>query len=46
MKGISNLKNEIKIITSSDELSGLWKEFLERRTTGSLINPDTMDKFN
>jgi hypothetical protein len=46
MKGISNLKNEVKIITSLDELFGLWKEFLERHTTRSLINPDTMEKFN
>jgi hypothetical protein len=38
VKGISDLKNEVKIITSPDELFGLWKEFLERHTTGSLIN--------
>jgi hypothetical protein len=46
VKGISDLKNEVKIITSPDELFGLWKEFLERHTTGALINPDTMEKFN
>jgi hypothetical protein len=46
MKGISDLKNEIKIITSPDELFGLWKEFLERHSIGALINPDTMEKFN
>jgi hypothetical protein len=46
VKGISDLKNEVKIITSRDELFGLWKEFLERHTTGSLINPDTMERFN
>jgi hypothetical protein len=46
VKGISDLKNEVKIITSLDELFGLWKEFLERHTTGSLINPDTMERFN
>jgi hypothetical protein len=46
VKGIFDLKNEVKIITSPDELFGLWKEFLERHTTGSLINPDTMEKFN
>jgi hypothetical protein len=40
------MKNEIKIITSLDELFGLWKEFLERHTTGALINPYTMEKFN
>jgi hypothetical protein len=46
VKGISDLKNEIKIITSLDELFGLWKEFLERHSTRALINPDTMEKFN
>jgi hypothetical protein len=46
VKGISDLKNEIKIITSPDELFGLWKEFLERHSTGALINLDTMEKFN
>jgi hypothetical protein len=34
VKGISDLKNEIKIITSPNE------------STGALINPDTMEKFN
>ena len=46
MKGISDLKNEVKIITSPDELFGLWKEFLEMHTIGSLINPNTMERFN
>ena len=46
VKGISNLKNEIEIITSPDELFGLWKEFLERHTMGSFVNPDTTKKFN
>ena len=46
MKGISDLKNEVKIITLPDELFGLWKEFLEMYTTRSLINPDTMERFN
>jgi hypothetical protein len=27
-------------------LFALWKEFLERHSTGALINPDTMEKFN
>ena len=46
MKGISDLKNEVKIITSPDELFGLWKEFLEIHTMGCLISPDTMERFN
>ena len=39
------MKNEVKIITSSDELFVLWK-FLERHSIGALINPSTMEKFN
>jgi hypothetical protein len=46
VKGISDLKNEVKIITSPNELFGLWKEFLDTHTMGDLINPDTMEKFN
>jgi hypothetical protein len=46
IKGISNLTNEVKIITSPNELFGLWKEFLDRHTMGAFINPDTMKKFN
>jgi hypothetical protein len=46
VKGISDLKNEIKIITLPDELFELWKEFLERHSTGALRNPETMEKFN
>ena len=46
MKGISDLKNEVKIITLPDELFGLWKEFLEMHTTGFLVNLDTMERFN
>jgi hypothetical protein len=46
VKGISDLKNEVMIITSPDELFALWKEFLERHSTGAFINPVTMEKFN
>ena len=46
MRGISDLKNKVKIITSLDELFGLWKEFLEMHTMRSLINLDTMESFN
>jgi hypothetical protein len=44
--GISNLKNEVKIITSLDETFELWKEFLEKHSTSGLINPDTLARFN
>jgi hypothetical protein len=46
VRGIADLKNEVKIITSSDETFELWKEFLEKHSTGGLINPDTGDRFN
>jgi hypothetical protein len=44
--GISDFKNEVKIITSPDETFELWKEFLEKHSTGGLINPDTLVRFN
>jgi hypothetical protein len=46
VRGISDLKNEVKIITSPDETFELWKEFLEKHSTGGLINPDTLARFN
>jgi hypothetical protein len=46
VRGISDLKNEVKIITSPDETFELWKEFLEKHSTGSLINLDTLARFN
>ena len=33
-------------MTSPDETFELWKEFLEKHSTGGLINPDTGDQFN
>jgi hypothetical protein len=41
VRGIFDLKNEVKIITSPNETFELWKEFLEKHSTGGLINPDT-----
>jgi hypothetical protein len=46
VRGIFNLKNEVKIITSPDETFELWKEFLEKHSTGGLINPDMLARFN
>jgi hypothetical protein len=46
IRGIADLKNEVKIITSPDETFKLWKEFLEKHSTGDLINSDTGDRFN
>jgi hypothetical protein len=46
VRGIADLKNDVKIITSPDETFELWKEFLEKHSIGSLINPDTGVRFN
>jgi hypothetical protein len=46
VRGISDLKNEVKIITSPNETFELWKEILERYSTVALINPNTMARFN
>jgi hypothetical protein len=46
VRGIADLKNEVKIITSPDETFELWKEFLEKHSTGGLINSDTGVWFN
>ena len=46
VKGIADLKNEVKIITSLDETFELWKEFLELHSIGGLMNPDTRIWFN
>jgi hypothetical protein len=46
IRGIYDLKNEVKIITSPDKTFELWKEFLEKHYTSGLINPDTRVRFN
>ena len=46
VRRIVDLKNEVKIITSQDETFELWKEFLQKHSTSSLINLDTGDWFN
>ena len=46
VKGIADLKNKVKIITSPDETFKLWKEFLELHSSAGLINPDTGAWFN
>jgi hypothetical protein len=46
VRGIADLKNEVKIITSLDETFNLWKEFLEKHSIGGLINPDIGVRFN
>ena len=46
VKGIADLKSEVKIITSPDETFELWKEFLELHSTSGLINLDIGVWFN
>ena len=46
MRGIADLKNRVKIITSLDKTFELWKEFLEKHSTRGFINLDTGDLFN
>lgn len=42
----SEIKNELLIITASDEIFQLWSEFITAHSSGGLINPDTGEKFN
>jgi hypothetical protein len=46
VRGISDLKNEVKITTSPDKIFELWKEFLDKHSNGGLINRDTGVRFN
>jgi hypothetical protein len=46
IREIADLKNEVKIITSLDETFELWKEFLDKHSTSSLINLDIGVRFN
>jgi len=43
---ITDVKNEIKIITLLDEIFKLWEEFLERHSSGDLINLETCLTYN
>jgi hypothetical protein len=40
------VKNEVTIITASDELFDLWAEFITAHSNGELIDPDIGKKFN
>ena len=46
IKGIVDLKNNVKIITSPDKTFELWKEFLEKHSISGLIYLDTRVRFN
>ena len=45
VNGPVDVKNELRMITMEDEHFSMWKEFIERRHRGELINPDTLDMF-
>jgi hypothetical protein len=43
---LSDVKNDVTIITASDEIFDLWAQFITSHSNGELINPDTFKKFN
>ena len=40
------LVNELKIITTPEEIYNLWSEVISNAAHGELYNPDTGSKFN
>ncbi len=46
VKGTTDIKNEIRVITLADDHYEMWRDFLEKHHSGSLVNPDTLEKFN
>ncbi len=46
MKGPSNVKNEMKIMSVADNHFQLWVEFFSKHSSRDLINPDTLLPFN
>jgi hypothetical protein len=46
IKGSSDLKNEIRIMTVLNDHFLLWKEFFKKHAVGELINLDTGLRFN
>ena len=45
MHGPANIKNEMVIITASEDQFNLWKEFITKHSTGELIDPETFERF-
>jgi hypothetical protein len=43
---LSNVKNEVTIITALDKNFALWSDFITSHSTGELIDPDIQKKFN
>ena len=42
----ADIKNELLIITTRDDLFQLWAKFVTAHAIGELVDPDTKDKFN
>jgi hypothetical protein len=43
---LSDVKNEVTIITASDDIFALWLDFITFHSNGKLIDPDMQKKFN
>ena len=43
---LSNIKNEVIIVTASDKIFDLWSRFITTHSNGKLINPDMRKKLN
>jgi hypothetical protein len=43
---LSDMKNEMIIITASDEIFDLWAQFITSHSNGELIDLETLKKFN
>jgi hypothetical protein len=43
---LSDVKNEVTIITALDDIFALWSNFITSHNNGELIDPDTQKKFN
>ena len=46
MTKLSDVKNEVTIITTSDKIFELWTHFITFHSNGELIDLDTKKKFN
>jgi hypothetical protein len=46
MTKLSDVKNEVIIITAFDEIFDLWAQFITSHSNGELIDLETLKKFN
>jgi hypothetical protein len=45
VKGVADIKYEIKVITLPDDYYAMWEEFLTKHSNGDLINPETLQPY-